>query len=644
MKTILCSVPTENPGYSLRRKRSDGQAVIEPKVAITQLNNWAEKNGFPTCKFYDIDMLYPPYEDIEKYFRENKADVVGLSAVVSTSYPQVKKLTRIIKKINQKTFVVCGGSLTAAANTVLKKTDVDVCVVGDGEIAWVGILKFIKEHLKTGRNNLDIDKLLKIKGIAVLDDNKNLKFSGFGQSLAGCHMVFPDFEYFRSGLQGNDETLQNYFKPFNKHLSFVMDSRSFEKGRKPMVVNMFSSKSCVAKCTFCQRGSKGYFTYDLGKLEEYINNLRDNYNVGFLNINDENFGSNKKYAYQVAELLNKYNMLWSAQGVRCTSVNEADVIHYKKNGCVKLIFGIETGSQTMLDIMEKRFKVEDIKKALFICYKNGVFSPPNGFMLGMPGENFKTVRESGKLMGEIAAKMRVPLNLIYSYIDILYALPLCGTPLYEHGKQLGLIGQDEDDEEKFLVQTSNVAAHKRYYINLNGSPMSEVVFWDILVYLEAVRTYVKLMKGKTEDEEMKKKYISTLELRKLNPHSFSKQKSVKILQMFSFSKYFMTNFLIKHIIFNKIVARLPRFIVDPIVRYMIYFEFLIQKYLLKDSHNLHTNYNNKANEKIRIKYDDVDPSKTTQKDRSLISIVAKKMMQLKKTEQEKTLSMLTGGL
>ena len=174
--------------------------------------------------------------------------------------------------------------------------------------------------------------------------------------------------------------------------------------------------------------------------------------------------------------------------------------------------------------------------------------------------------------------------------------------------------------------------------------MSEVVFWDMLVYLESARTYAKLMKGKTENEEMKKKFISVLEVHKLNPHAFAKQKSIKILGVFTFSKYFMTNFLRKHIVFNKIVARLPRFIVDPIVRYMIYFEFLIQKYLLKDSHNLHTNYNNKANEKIRIKYDDVDPSKTTQKDRSLISIVAKKMMQLKKTEQEKTLSMLTGGL
>ena len=123
MNVVLCSVPVESPGAKLRRKRSEGPNPILPKSAITQLNDWAVKNEFPPCKFYDIDMLYPSDEEIEKYFRENNADVVGLSAVVSTSYMQVKRLARIIKKVNSNTVIVCGGYLTAAANTVLRKDE-----------------------------------------------------------------------------------------------------------------------------------------------------------------------------------------------------------------------------------------------------------------------------------------------------------------------------------------------------------------------------------------------------------------------------------------------------------------------------------------------------------------------------------------
>ena len=326
MKTILCSVPTENPGAELRRPRSESNSGIDPKIAITQLNHFTEKNGFPTCKFYDIDMLYPNDEDVIKYFKENKADIVGLSAVVSTSYRQVKRIAKIIKDIKKDTLIVCGGYMTAAANAILQKTDVDICVVGDGEVAWVGILNFMKDHLESRNNKFDVDKLLEVKGIAILDENNNLKFSGYGQRVASCHMHTPSFEYLKSGLQGDEKALQNYFRHFKRHDAFRIDPRSYEKGRKPMSMSLFTSKGCVAKCTFCQRGSLGYLTYDLGKMEEHLKHCRDNYDIGFLTITDENFGSNKKYTYQLAELFNKYNMLWFACGVRCTSVNKEDLI------------------------------------------------------------------------------------------------------------------------------------------------------------------------------------------------------------------------------------------------------------------------------------------------------------------------------
>ena len=164
MEVIITSIPVEAPGTKLRRKRSEGPKPIMAKVAVCSLNHWAEKNGFPTCKFYDIDMLYPSDEEIEKYFIKNKADIVGFSDVVTTSYLQVKRLARIIKKINKKTLIVCGGYLTSAANTILRKTEVDVCVVGDGEMAWVGILNYMKEHLSNGKNTLDVDKLFARSG------------------------------------------------------------------------------------------------------------------------------------------------------------------------------------------------------------------------------------------------------------------------------------------------------------------------------------------------------------------------------------------------------------------------------------------------------------------------------------------------
>ena len=200
----------------------------------------------------------------------------------------------------------------------------------------MGLLNFYKDHLESGKNKIDIDKLLKVKGIAILDDDKELKFSGYGTTLPGCEMTFPDFEYLKSGLLDKPEAVKNYFRKFKDNEIFSMDSRSYEKWRKPNMVGIFTSKGCVAKCTFCQRGSKGYAVYNLDKLETYLKHLVEEHDVGYLYIDDENFGSNRKYTWQIAELFNKYNLLWYAAGVRCTSVTKEDIIHYKKNGCCSL--------------------------------------------------------------------------------------------------------------------------------------------------------------------------------------------------------------------------------------------------------------------------------------------------------------------
>ena len=154
----------------------------------------------------------------------------------------------------------------------------------------------------------------------------------------------------------------------------------------------------------------------------------------------------------------------------------------------------------------------------------GLHSPPLGFMVGMPGETLQTAKESGRFLGEIAARSRLPIQTLFGSTDIFYAIPLVGTPLYEYGKKLKLIGDTVDEEEAYLKLVSNIGAYKRYYVNFNGAPMSEVVFWDILIFLEATKTYLELMKGKSVDEEKLKKILVANEVQASNPHLKAKDK------------------------------------------------------------------------------------------------------------------------
>ena len=139
IKVSLCSVPVEGWGARLDRQRSEGSLGIMPKVAIVSLVDAMKKAGFPASSydFYDIDMLYPSDDEIREYFVAQKPDVVGLSAVVSTSYSQVKRISSIIRKVLPNCWVVMGGNLSACSEVCLKTTDIDLSVVGDGEVALV---------------------------------------------------------------------------------------------------------------------------------------------------------------------------------------------------------------------------------------------------------------------------------------------------------------------------------------------------------------------------------------------------------------------------------------------------------------------------------------------------------------------------
>ena len=108
-------------------------------------------------------------------------------------------------------------------------------------------------------------------------------------------------------------------------------------------------------------------------------------------------------------------------------------------------------------------------------------------------------------------------------------------------------------------------------------------------------------------------------------------------------QYFITNFFKQHVVFNEFIAKLPRFLVNPIIKWSIYLEYLIQKNFFKDSHNLHIETNTKVDPKIRIKEEQVDPFKTRQIERSLRTIVKANTKQMGMTEQLKVTSSLTGG-
>ena len=588
MKIVMCSIPAYNPSLRLTPSERDSREAVDlplmPKYAIVSLAQWMERNGYKPNEydFYDIDMMLPSDDEIRAYFLKVKPYIVGLSGVTSGSYGQVKRVARIIRNVCPDTMIVLGGNLAASANVVIRKTDVDICVVGDGEIAWVKLLDYTKQY---GRN-IVTDALSVIKGLSFLNASGDLMFTGYGEKLPDSEMcLVADYDLLRRGLQDRPELMSYYFTPGRESAWFNHDPRAYESGRRPNISYVMVNKGCVAKCTFCQRATKGYRSGDLLELEKSIVYLKENHAVGFIFVADENFGSDKEIAVGMAGILKKHDMLWAAGGVRADSVTRELIHGYAKNNCVAMKFGIESGSQKILDIMEKKLKREQVVNAVKWCREFKLFSPL-AIMFGMPGETEMTAKETGQLLGENAV---VANSNPCEKKDIFYAIPFPGTPLYEYGQQVGVIGTTAEEEEIYLANVFSSFSYKSAYPNLNGAPIGEVLFWDVLAQMEAMR-YFAAENGQRKDEAqhslsatpickpLKQKMFgkeSLLEavIRKIRTRRFG------VLSMHPLA----TNFIQRKIVPSISVAKAPRALVYPMVKALLLLEFCIIYFLTRKS-------------------------------------------------------------
>ena len=575
LKIVFCSIPVEGIGSKLDRGRDEGSLGIVPKVAIVALVNWLEENGYneKNWDFLDIDMMFPSDDWIREYFRMAQPDIVALSAVVSTSFSQVKRISKIVREECPDCWIEMGGNLAASAEPVLYETDVDVVFAGDGEISFLEFVKYVEKYGTKKKTSI----LKTLPGICLIDENNSLFFQIYGPPVKANQLVLPDYRILERGLRWTPEKIDNYFRSGASSGWFTLDERAFEKGRKPNIAGIFASKGCVARCTFCQRNTKSYRVHPYEELDSHLKYLKKEKNVGFIQILDENFGSNKSHSYEFAKILWENDMLWMATGVRCTSIEEEDIIFYKQHGCSALKFGIESGSQTILDVMEKFFTLEDVVKRVKLCIKHKIYSPL-AVMVGMPGETEITAMETGKLLGEVAAELdTAPHEMGY---DIFYALPLPGTPLYEYGEKIGIIDTSPKGTAAYLERVTDAGTYKRYYVNLNGAHESEVVFWDVLVALEASRTFKKLFKiknGQGFRKSNNKVVESRLLEKKNNPRFSLKYTALK----FTFITYFIDN----NIIGNEIVDKLPRWLIYPLIKWANYLEFVIQSLNKNNTNN-----------------------------------------------------------
>ncbi len=435
--------------------------------------------GFDGVELYDIDMFRPSFEEALAYVIDKKPDVLGLSAVVSTAYEYTKKLSIAVRKALPDCLIVMGGNMGASAEIVLKKTEVDIVVLDDGEIPFYEICEFAKTTKK-------VPEFKNIKGLIFLDQNGELVNTGYGATVPLDQMWDFDLEDLRKSVGTLDEHVPFAYAEGTKDIWFRDLDRKMPKDSRVGVLDV--AKGCVARCTFCHRWTKGLRHVPVPVLKQRLDDLVDNYNVRFVSMNAESFGNDKRWLAEFLDMIKPYNLVWRAHGVRANTFTKEWIERMADAGCSGMGFGNETGSQSMLEVMEKKVDIQDNYNSMKWTIDAGIQTGVQ-LVVGMPGESPETIKETIEYCKYVTSLIpdQDPNNM-----SINYAQALPGTALYEYGRAHGMIGRDIDSEEQYLLDISDSNAHdETTTLNFTEYPTLTARTWRPQITIETNYHYVK---------------------------------------------------------------------------------------------------------------------------------------------------------
>jgi anaerobic magnesium-protoporphyrin IX monomethyl ester cyclase len=368
---------------------------------------------------------------------------LGISAVVSTAYEYTKKLSVDVKKLLPKTTILLGGNLGASAEIIIKKTGVDFVCTGEGEETMVEFATL----WQTSKSKVDYESL---KGWAFLNDENKMVVTPYADPVPAKKIYDIDWS-----IMEDLDQMEYFVSPYDKAIedySFSHDPRAYNSNRTQKTLTRIpTTKGCVARCTFCHRWDKGIRFIPVPIVMERIDYFIKKYNVGFIRMVDENFGSSNKWLLEFIAEIKKRDILWSVGGMRVSTITSEMIGKMKDAGCSSIFFGMETGSKKMLEVMEKVTTVEQNKNAVKWMAEHDMFTIVQ-LIVGMPGETQETVNETIEFANYYVEQSPKTDPNSFS-INFAQALP--GTPLYEVARSKGDIGQSLEDEEEYLLAISD---------------------------------------------------------------------------------------------------------------------------------------------------------------------------------------------
>lgn len=376
-----------------------------PPLGLTNLAAMTRDRGYESY-ILDGSALKLSPEKIGQIIEDEKIDYVGLTAV-TISIDNAVAVAREIKNRRPQIPVILGGPHMSGApeETMSRYREIDVGVIGEGDYTIIDLLRAL-EH---GRN------LNSVPGLIVRNNGSSNRTAKRPPIRDMDSLPFPAFDL----LPPLD---QNYCPPVHT------------LKRLPGALLVLSRGCPTGECIFCDqsvfgrffRGYSGDYSFRL------MEHLHTKYGIQEIQIRDDNYVASPSRVLRMCERLidSGYKIPWTSPA-RIDMVNRKLLKTMWEAGCWQIWYGIESGSQHVLDILKKKIRIDQIRDVVQMTRDVGI-SPCGYFIIGNPGDNKATMQ----------ATIDFALSLPLDEVHFCFLTPYPGSPIYDRVDQFGTFDND----------------------------------------------------------------------------------------------------------------------------------------------------------------------------------------------------------
>ena len=379
---------------------------VMPHIGLAYLAAVLEKNEIQV-EILDAQVERLSWNEFKKKYVESKPDIVGITSLTEMRFESFKA-AKIAKRSLPESIVIMGGphASLAAHDTLLNVPAVDIIVRGEGEYSLL-------ETCKVLENNGDLES---IRGISYRSDGGEIIHNSARPLIKNLDSLpFPAYSLL----------------PIEKY-NFKLNVPSLGK---VSALNVITSRGCPIGCAFCATskmlGKKWRARSPLNVLEE-LEYLIDTYGIKAIWFFDDTFTMNKGRVIEICDgIIDRGLNIKFTCSIRVDTIDKELLRKMKEAGCYSIFYGVESGSQRILDeIIEKKISIEQIKKVSNWLNELEILNNPS-YIISLPDETNVELNKTITLMHELGGKASFSFLKIYP-----------GTKIEEIAREKGILPKD----------------------------------------------------------------------------------------------------------------------------------------------------------------------------------------------------------